>query len=462
MGFPLVAGPGFVISQTDSPVSPAESSLVNLRTNRSPPVALHLASRRRSYDQLQAGVGVPEEDLHLSGQTRLQAHWDLATGQEMLTLRGIPAGSLAWRSAPTDAARLRRWDQTVKLWDAGLERKPSHSGGIPEVSGAWRSAPTVAARLRQLGRTVKVWDPARVRRCSPSRGILARSIAWPGQKAAASPPPAWRSAPTATVASASEDTTVKVWDAREVTPELLVRDEARGLILYLIDRVATEADLRDRVAGDRTRSPAVRAAALDMVSSFWRERVRRRAEAIVGPLFARIFLRDDVLAALQAQPPADLEIQQACLKLAGTWPESAGGATRQLGPGSRPRAAGSDYERGLRLARTACRLEPDSGFFLNTLGVAQYRAGLAAEALATLTRSNALNKEKEPADLAFLAMAHQRLGHSAKARHARPASRRDRQAGPNISQSTENRAFLAEAEAVVLYDPIFPADPFAP
>ena len=48
---------------------------VNLRTARSPPVALHPASRRRSYVRLQAGVGVPEEDSHLSGQTHLQAHW---------------------------------------------------------------------------------------------------------------------------------------------------------------------------------------------------------------------------------------------------------------------------------------------------------------------------------------------------------------------------------------------------
>ena len=46
-----------------------------------------------------------------------------------------------------------------------------------------------------------------------------------------------------------------------------------------------------------------------------------RAEAIVAPLFARLLLRDDVLAALQAQPAADPEIQAACLKLAGTWPE---------------------------------------------------------------------------------------------------------------------------------------------
>ena len=39
-----------------------------------------------------------------------------------------------------------------------------------------------------------------------------------------------------------------------------------------------------------------------------------------------------------------------------------------------------------------------------------------AEALATLTRSNDLNKEREPADLAFLALAQHRLGQSEKAR----------------------------------------------
>src|ERR1700688_5002776 len=47
---------------------------VILRTTSSLPVALHLASWRRSYGSLQAGVGMPEKDLHLFDQTRLQAH----------------------------------------------------------------------------------------------------------------------------------------------------------------------------------------------------------------------------------------------------------------------------------------------------------------------------------------------------------------------------------------------------
>jgi hypothetical protein len=45
-----------------------------VRMARSPPVAPHPASRRRSYSRLQAGVGIPGEDLHLPDQLRLQAH----------------------------------------------------------------------------------------------------------------------------------------------------------------------------------------------------------------------------------------------------------------------------------------------------------------------------------------------------------------------------------------------------
>jgi hypothetical protein len=266
------------------------------------------------------------------------------------------------------------------------------------------------------------------------------------------------------ITSASLDGTVKLWDSREVTPESLARDEARSLMLFLIDRLATEADLRDRIARDRTRSPGVRAAALDMVRGFWAIRIRRRAEVIVGDLFARMFLRDDVLAALQDQPGAEPEIQAACLNLAGTWPEyhsecNVAGRALVRDPG-RPEAI---YQRGLRLAKAACRLSPGQGSYHSTLGVAQFRAGSVAEALTSLTQSNAMNKGQEPADLAFLAMAHQRLGQPAEAR-AMLGRLRDvmRQAAPNVSQLAENRAFLAEAEAVVLFDPIFPADLFAP
>jgi hypothetical protein len=57
-----------------SPHKQAESSSLALRTGRSPPVASHPASRRRSFLRLQAGERLPEEDLHLSDLAHLQTH----------------------------------------------------------------------------------------------------------------------------------------------------------------------------------------------------------------------------------------------------------------------------------------------------------------------------------------------------------------------------------------------------
>jgi hypothetical protein len=92
--------------------------------------------------------------------------------------------------------------------------------------------------------------------------------------------------------------------------------------------------------------------------------------------------------------------------------------------------------------------------------VAQYRCGLLAEALATLTRSNGLNGEKAPADLAFLALAQHRLGQSEKARETLRGLREVmKDLPPEIDP--ESRSFLREAETIEL-DQAFPGDPFAP
>jgi hypothetical protein len=57
-----------------SPIAPGRIEFLNVRTGRSPPAALHLASRRRSCSRLQAGERIPEEDFHLSDHSRFQAH----------------------------------------------------------------------------------------------------------------------------------------------------------------------------------------------------------------------------------------------------------------------------------------------------------------------------------------------------------------------------------------------------
>ena len=61
-------------------------------------------------------------------------------------------------------------------------------------------------------------------------------------------------------------------------------------------------------------------------------------------------------------------------------------------------------------------------------------------------------------------MAHHRLGHHDEARRRLDRFRaRSPRLGPNAFWGElEFRLLRADAEAVVLWDPIFPADPFAP
>ena len=147
------------------------------------------------------------------------------------------------------------------------------------------------------------------------------------------------------------------------------------------------------------------------------ERAVIKAEAIVAPLFTRLYLREDVVAALQAQPVRDPEVQATCLKLARTWSEYSDLCNEVGWVWFAPGAAGSKLPAQPALAWAACRQEPENGSYLNALGIAQYRTGLVAEALASLTRSNDLNHQKEPGDLAFLALTQHRLGQSGKAHH---------------------------------------------
>ena len=378
--------------------------------------------------------------------------WDVATSRVVFTLTGHEGDVLPVAFSP-DGTLLASasHDQTVRIWsmETGrqLHRLAGHGASV--LSVAFGPGGSRIASGSQDG-SVKVWDTATGQELLSIKGAVFGAFSPDGSR----------------MASAHTEEglgLIEVWDAGEATPESRIREQALSLVHILVDRLGSEAEVRDRITRDKTRSEAVRAAALGMVHGFWQMRFSALAEEIVGPLVDRLLLRDDVLAALKARPHTDPEIQSACLKLAETWSESSGACNDAAWTLVRePARSAASYQRALRLAEVACRLQPGNGAFVNTLGVAQYRAGLVTEALATLTHSNALQQGKEPADLAFLAMARQRLGQTLEARAMLDRLRELMRPGHAASDPEgQDRAFLAEAEAVVLYDPMFPADPFS-
>jgi tetratricopeptide (TPR) repeat protein len=114
---------------------------------------------------------------------------------------------------------------------------------------------------------------------------------------------------------------------------------------------------------------------------------------------------------------------------------------------------------GLRLARSSVAAGPRSSN-RNTLGVALLRAGELEAAIAELEASDRFDTMIPGSawNGFFLAMAHHRLGHAKEA-----ADYLDRSAAWMKSHAPDNpelHRFRTEAEAVVRFDPIFPADPF--
>ena len=125
-----------------------------------------------------------------------------------------------------------------------------------------------------------------------------------------------------------------------------------------------------------------------------------------------------------------------------------------------------DPARAVSLARLAVELTPDQAIYLNTLGVALYRAARYAEAVPVLKRSLAAAKGETGAfDLFFLAMARHCLGDAASARADFDQAVRRLDAHPNLNarRLAGLKSFRAEAEAV-LAGPSreLPADVFAP
>ena len=99
---PLRCRAGLHLSYADSPSAPGRIEFVSLRTGHSPPIAPHLASRRRSDRWLRAGERMPGEDLHLSVGVRLQAHIG-----RLAALAGRPASPVGRSFAAEGPARSR-------------------------------------------------------------------------------------------------------------------------------------------------------------------------------------------------------------------------------------------------------------------------------------------------------------------------------------------------------------------
>jgi tetratricopeptide (TPR) repeat protein len=246
---------------------------------------------------------------------------------------------------------------------------------------------------------------------------------------------------------------VKLWDGRPLTDDLRAEREARALLDWLYAVPSSPPDVPARLRADRTIGPAVRQKALALAPLYAEARVGRDAYRLVEDLAKRPLPREEILEKLRLQKGGDAAVRQKALAYAKHYVEDPGRFYFASWPvvGQSGRSTG-EYTRALRLAKIACRLAPDNGSYLTTLGAAYYRTGQWQLALETLTRSERLNAKAYgapiPADLTFLAMTYHQLGQEDKARSFLKRLREVVQ-DARWAKDPEAKAFLSEAEGVL-------------
>src|SRR5262249_19354481 len=107
------------------------------------------------------------------------------------------------------------------------------------------------------------------------------------------------------------------------------------------------------------------------------------ARAVVQARFEKLFFRADVVASLRGDAALSDEVRPVALELAQQWEEDPHQIARAAAAVNRsPHAKAEDYARALRGFEFACRMVPGRGAFWCGWGVSQYRTGRYREALA--------------------------------------------------------------------------------
>jgi DNA-binding beta-propeller fold protein YncE len=355
--------------------------------------------------------------------------WDAADGRELLALKGHTNRVLSVAYSP-DGRRLASTGQDgkVRVWDAAGGRELLALNGR-----AWHVAYSPDGRRLALAggdKTVRVWDAT-----GGQELLVLRGHTGPVHGVAFSPD-------GRRLASASDDTTVRVWDAASGQELLSLKGHSGsvwGVVFSPDGRRLASASL------DRTvrvwEGPPV-------PPEVWR---RRGLVSDVRTLFTTLPLREEVLAALRKDPTLTEADRDFAFQVAQTHEEDAEALNGAAWAVIKGRDAGKEaYAAALRRAEAAARLAPGNGNVLNTLGIAHYRLGDYARALETLEKSANLNAAKGPpvTDLAFLAMAHQHLGHKEQAR-ATLDRLREVMKQPGWEKNAEAQGFLREAEGLI-------------
>jgi hypothetical protein len=316
--------------------------------------------------------------------------WDAASGRELRAFEGHTDSVRGVAFSP-DGQRLASAsaDQTVKVWDATSGQELRTLKGHTNYVFAVMFSPD-GQRLASAGydQTVRVWEPISGQELRTlkghTHGVLSVAFSPDGQF----------------LASGGDDQTAMVWDARPLDPDVLAEREALGLVDFLFARPLRKTVVIDYLRSTPAINSKVRRESLVLAEHHFEETDPRTFHAAAWPVIRHPYANAFACQFARAQMAA------------------------------------------------ACERAPANGEYRIALAIALYRLGRFqkesyADALATLAGC----VPREPAALAFQAMAEHQVGHHEQAR-AMLRRLREVSKQPQWSGNRDAAAFLREAEAL--------------
>jgi eukaryotic-like serine/threonine-protein kinase len=359
--------------------------------------------------------------------------WDIAIGRVQFTLSGR-AGPAYYAAFDPDSRSLASGNMngSVKIWDCSTGKELfSLTGHVAPVTRVAFSPDGLRLASGSDDNTVKIWNSATGKELFSLKGhtgfVTSLAFSPDGQR----------------LASGSRDHTVKIWDSSTGREVFTIKSEGSVTCVEFSPDgehlAATCADLGSTSLWDASITPELRQ--------------RRGVSQRVMGLFREIGLRADVVQRLQTMPGMSPSGRQEAIGAALRCPENPWLLDAlALELVKRPGGESSGYRKALRYCDVACQIDSNNGRLLNTLGMAHYRVGNFEKSLAALLRSDEIKTPHAegsiPANLAFLAMTQQQLGH-AKEAQAELERLRERLKEPRWSEDDEVQGFLHEAEALL-------------